>query len=50
VIDHITNTVKAENISVLRLQVNKRNKAKDFYEKMGLPFYTNLTSQLAMAM
>jgi len=35
VIDHIINTIKAENISVLRLQVNKRNKAKDFYEKIG---------------
>src|SRR5204862_1933961 len=35
VIDHIINTIKAQNISALRLQVNKRNKAKDFYEKIG---------------
>jgi diamine N-acetyltransferase len=35
VIDHIINTIKAENISALRLQVNRRNKAKDFYEKIG---------------
>lgn len=35
VIDHIINTIKAENISALRLQVNRRNKAKDFYEKLG---------------
>ena len=34
-IDHIINTIKAQNISALRLQVNKRNKAKDFYEKIG---------------
>ena len=35
VIDHIISTIKAENISALRLQVNRRNKAKDFYEKIG---------------
>jgi ribosomal protein S18 acetylase RimI-like enzyme len=35
VIDHIINTIKAENITAIQLQVNRRNKAKDFYEKIG---------------
>ena len=35
VIDHIINEIKTKGATVLQLQVNKRNKAKSFYEKLG---------------
>lgn len=34
-IDHICNTIKPEGAKALQLQVNKMNKAKTFYEKIG---------------
>ena len=35
VIDYIINEIKSKGATALRLQVNKRNKAKSFYEKLG---------------
>ncbi len=34
-LDYIINTIKAQGAKVLQLQVNRYNKAKDFYEKLG---------------
>ncbi|MFI5185338.1 MAG: GNAT family N-acetyltransferase [Chitinophagales bacterium] len=35
VIDHIVNEIKQKGAAALRLQVNRNNKAKNFYEKIG---------------
>jgi ribosomal protein S18 acetylase RimI-like enzyme len=35
VIDYIINAIKLQNAKALQLQVNRYNKAKDFYEKLG---------------
>lgn len=35
VLDSIINTIKPEGATMLRLQVNRRNNAKFFYEKLG---------------
>jgi ribosomal protein S18 acetylase RimI-like enzyme len=35
VIDHIISRIKSKGATALQLQVNKRNKAKSFYEKLG---------------
>lgn len=35
VIDHILQTIKEKGAATLQLQVNKHNKAKDFYERTG---------------
>lgn len=35
VIDYIINEIKTKGATALHLQVNKRNKAKSFYEKLG---------------
>lgn len=35
VIDYIINTIKLQAAKALQLQVNRYNKAKDFYEKLG---------------
>lgn len=34
-IDHITGVIKAAGANTLHLQVNRNNKAKNFYEKLG---------------
>lgn len=35
IMDHVINKIKEENAEYLQLQVNRQNKAKDFYEKLG---------------
>lgn len=35
VIDHIINDIKIRGATALQLQVNRHNKAKEFYEKLG---------------
>ncbi|MCZ2459249.1 MAG: GNAT family N-acetyltransferase [Chitinophagales bacterium] len=35
IINYITDKIKAQNAKALQLQVNRFNKAKDFYEKLG---------------
>ncbi|MFI5133501.1 MAG: GNAT family N-acetyltransferase [Chitinophagales bacterium] len=35
VLDHIINEIKKKNAKALQLQVNRYNKAKSFYEKLG---------------
>jgi len=34
-LNHIINSIKQQNANALQLQVNRHNKAKDFYEKLG---------------
>ena len=35
IINYIVDEIKANNAKALQLQVNRQNKAKDFYEKLG---------------
>jgi diamine N-acetyltransferase len=35
IINYISEQVKQDNISAIQLQVNRRNKARDFYERLG---------------
>jgi diamine N-acetyltransferase len=35
IIDHIVNDIRPKNAKAIQLQVNRENKAKDFYHKLG---------------
>ena len=42
VIDYIINTIKQKNAKSLQLQVNRKNNAKKFYEKLGFNVIKNI--------
>lgn len=42
VIDYIINFIKQQKANALQLQVNRHNKAKEFYEKLGFAVIKNI--------